>query len=64
MFDYSIVKRAIRALCDEIDEKVLLPEQSPHLAIEHEGDYVIALFNGGGFIASRCLDAPDCQYDG
>ena len=46
MFDYSIVKRAIRALCDEIDEKVLLPEQSPHLAIEHEGDYVIALFNG------------------
>ena len=46
MFDYSIVKRAIRALCDEIDEKVLLPEQSPHLAIEHEEDYVIALFNG------------------
>ena len=46
MFDYSIVKRAIRALCDEIDEKVLLPEHSPHLAIEREGDYVIALFNG------------------
>ena len=27
-------------------KKVLLPEQSPHLAIEREGDYVIALFNG------------------
>ena len=46
MFDYSIVKRAIRTLCDEIDEKVLLPEQSPYLAIQREEEYVIALFNG------------------
>ena len=29
MFDYSIVKRAIRALCDEIDEKSFFPSNHP-----------------------------------
>jgi 6-pyruvoyltetrahydropterin/6-carboxytetrahydropterin synthase len=46
LFDYGIIKRALRALCDEIDEKVLLPEQSPHLQISEEDGYVLAQFNG------------------
>ena len=50
MFDYSIVKRAIRALCDEIDEKVLLPEQSPHLAIRR------------GRLRQRCLMASGFHF--
>ena len=45
IFDYSIVKRMIRALCDKIDERVVLPEHSPHLTLEQEGDYLVAVFN-------------------
>ena len=30
-FDYNILKSKLMALCDHLDEKVLLPERSPHL---------------------------------
>jgi 6-pyruvoyltetrahydropterin/6-carboxytetrahydropterin synthase len=43
-FDYNLIKTALAALCDELDEKVLLPERSPHLQLEHNDDYLIALF--------------------
>lgn len=46
MFDYGVLKRVLRELCDEIDEKMILPASSPHLTIENDGDYVIAVFNG------------------
>ncbi len=46
MFDYGLLKRLIRSLCDEIDEKMILPEKSPHLTIERDGDYIVAVFNG------------------
>ena len=46
MFDYAVIKKQIRALCDEIDEKMLLPALSPHLKILEEDDYTIAVFNG------------------
>jgi 6-pyruvoyltetrahydropterin/6-carboxytetrahydropterin synthase len=43
-FDYNIVKDGLKRLCDHLDEKVLLPEQSPHLALSREDGYVIAQF--------------------
>jgi 6-pyruvoyltetrahydropterin/6-carboxytetrahydropterin synthase len=46
MFDYGIIKAAIRDLCDEIDEQVILPKNSPHLEILEEGEYIIAVFAG------------------
>lgn len=50
-FDYNILKNALKALCDALDEKLLLPERSPHLALRREplfGEqpYLIATFNG------------------
>lgn len=37
-FDYNIVKRDLRKLCDALDEYVLIAGQSPHLDIdEHDG---------------------------
>ncbi len=45
MFDYAIIKKQIRALCDEIDEKMLLPALSPHLKIIEEDSYTVAVFN-------------------
>ena len=32
-FDYAILKRKLKALCDRFDEKLLLPSQSPHLRV-------------------------------
>lgn len=45
-FDYNIIKQELKALCDRLDEKVLLPEQSPWLQLANDGPYMIALFNG------------------
>ena len=46
MFDYAIIKKTMRALCDEIDEKMLLPAHSPFLSITEDAGYTIAVFNG------------------
>lgn len=43
-FDYNLFKTTLKALCDEVDEKVLLPEHSPFLTLTRNGDYVIAQF--------------------
>lgn len=43
-FDYNLFKNALKALCDELDEKVLLPTRSPHLELEQEGGYLVARF--------------------
>lgn len=44
IFDYAIIKNTVKELCDELDEKMILPERSPHLSIEKEGDYIIAVY--------------------
>lgn len=43
-FDYKVFKAALAGLCAELDEKMLLPEHSPHLTLEPDGDYLIACF--------------------
>lgn len=45
-FDYNILKKALKTLCDELDEQVLMPTQSPYLQIEQDADYTYAIFNG------------------
>jgi len=45
-FNYGIVKGLVRELCDVIDEKMILPEQSPHLTLMDENTYLVAEFNG------------------
>jgi len=44
-FDYNIIKQELKAMCDLLDEKVLLPELSPFLRLSRDGDYVIASFD-------------------
>ncbi len=41
-FDYAIIKRRLQALCDSLDEKVLLPGSSPWLRVEQGSPWVIA----------------------
>jgi 6-pyruvoyltetrahydropterin/6-carboxytetrahydropterin synthase len=46
LFDYAILKRILRSMCEEIDERVILPRNSPHLKISEEDNYIVAIFNG------------------
>jgi 6-pyruvoyltetrahydropterin/6-carboxytetrahydropterin synthase len=43
-FDYNLFKSELKALCDELDEKVLLPERSPYLQLERAEGYLVARF--------------------
>ena len=44
-FDYNALKRPLRALCETLDEVVLLPTRSPHLQVrEADDDRVTARF--------------------
>ncbi len=43
-FDYNLVKTKLKQLCDELDEKTLLPERSPYLRLTEEKGYLVAEF--------------------
>ncbi len=45
-FDYNILKKALKAMCDELDEQVLMPSRSPYLDIESDDAYTYVIFNG------------------
>ena len=45
-FDYNIMKRRLRGLCDQLDEYTLIAADSPHLAVEtRDGTHYIT-FDG------------------
>lgn len=39
-FDYVMLKRVLKELCDALDERVLMPQRSPYLRIEQEAGRV------------------------
>ncbi|TVS14915.1 MAG: 6-pyruvoyl tetrahydropterin synthase [Gammaproteobacteria bacterium] len=41
-FDYARLKRLLEEICEELDEKVLLPGKSPWLQIEQREDLLLA----------------------
>lgn len=43
-FDYNLLKNALKALCDELDELVLMPQASPHIKVEEDDQYIYVLF--------------------
>ena len=43
--DYGIIKDALHRVCCELDEHLVLPENSPHLKIVKEDTYLVAIFN-------------------
>ena len=59
-FDYVLLKRVLKELCDALDERVLLPEQSPYLDLEGQDGMVIARFGHERipFLARDCLTLP------
>lgn len=61
-FDYNIMKKKLRQLCDGLDEYLLLPANSPHLKVEQidGADNVLAEFDGQKmqFLASDTIVMP------
>jgi 6-pyruvoyltetrahydropterin/6-carboxytetrahydropterin synthase len=46
VFDFVILKRIMRGLCDEIDHKVLLPLENPKIQVVEEGESVKVAYEG------------------
>jgi 6-pyruvoyltetrahydropterin/6-carboxytetrahydropterin synthase len=46
VFDFVVLKRIMRRLCEEIDHKVLLPLHNPKLQVEEAGDSVTVAYEG------------------
>ena len=45
VFDFVALKRIMRKLCDDIDHKVLLATENPHLQIAEQGDSVTVAYD-------------------
>ena len=61
VFDFVVIKRIMRGLCDEIDHMVLLPLQNPKLQIGEDGESVTVAYEGTPryvFPASDCALLP------
>ena len=46
VFDFVVLKRLMKDLCDEIDHKVLLPLENPKIQVTEEGDAVMVAVEG------------------
>ena len=59
-FNYQEIKVRLRAICDRLDEYVLLPGQSPHMEVKTDGGEITAVFNDESmrFPASDTLVLP------
>jgi 6-pyruvoyltetrahydropterin/6-carboxytetrahydropterin synthase len=44
VFDFGVLKRIMRKLCDDIDHKVLLPTTNPHLQIGERDDAITVAY--------------------
>jgi len=58
VLDFGIVKRAAKALCDELDERVILPARSDCMTVTSAGDTVEAVTEDGGRF---CFPAGDVR---
>lgn len=61
VFDFVALKRLMKRLTDELDHRVLLPTQNPHLTIGHTGDRLTVHLDGVeryAFPASDCVLLP------
>ncbi|HEU4642288.1 MAG TPA: 6-carboxytetrahydropterin synthase [Gemmatimonadaceae bacterium] len=46
VMDFSVVKKLMKRLCDEIDHKVLLPLQNPKIQVSEQGDAIHVAYEG------------------
>jgi 6-pyruvoyltetrahydropterin/6-carboxytetrahydropterin synthase len=51
--DFSALKSALRALCAELDERMLVPTDSPHVRVEETADGVTLVEGSRRFLIPR-----------
>lgn len=59
-FDFNEVKPEIKNLCDELDEKILLPAHSPYVSVGESGSQIDVQFNSRNYSFPKddCLILP------
>lgn len=61
VLDFGIVKAVAKAVCEELDERVLVPVKSDCLTVAHEGPSVVLVYEDGArfvFPATDCILLP------
>jgi dihydroneopterin triphosphate aldolase (PTPS-III) / 6-pyruvoyltetrahydropterin synthase len=61
VLDFGIVKKVTKAVCEELDERVLVPVQSDCLTVTREGPSVVLVYEDGArflFPATDCVLLP------
>jgi len=59
IIDAGEVKRIVKRLCDELDERTLLPERSPHLTFGQEpNDHIEVRYHDRRYVFPRA----DCRF--
>jgi 6-pyruvoyltetrahydropterin/6-carboxytetrahydropterin synthase len=61
VLDFGIVKATTKAVCDELDERVIVPAESDCLTITREGPNVVLVYEDGArflFPATDCVLLP------
>jgi 6-pyruvoyl-tetrahydropterin synthase len=61
VLDFGIVKAVAKAVCEELDERVLVPAKSDCLTVAHDGPSVVLVYEDGArfvFPATDCILLP------
>jgi dihydroneopterin triphosphate aldolase (PTPS-III) / 6-pyruvoyltetrahydropterin synthase len=61
VLDFGIVKQVTKAVCEELDERILVPARSDCLAVSHDGPSVVLIYEDGArflFPATDCVLLP------
>jgi 6-pyruvoyltetrahydropterin/6-carboxytetrahydropterin synthase len=61
VLDFGIVKQVTKKVCEELDERILVPARSDCLTIGHEGPSVVLVYEDGArflFPATDCVLLP------
>jgi len=61
VLDFGIVKQVTKKVCEELDERILVPARSDCLTVDHEGPSVVLVYEDGArflFPATDCVLLP------
>lgn len=67
VIDYRVAKLALRRICEDLNERMLVPGRSPFLVVSESEDYVQCLFSGERFVFPRgdvrVVDVPNVTLE-
>lgn len=53
VFDFTVLKRLLRAICDRLDHKMLLPLHNSHLSLSEAGDEITVRYRAKRYVFPR-----------